>query len=136
MPFYDTMKSNDEKQVDEVDTINPTILEFFNRLGFAEIPIEDDLTGLCFEESPEGEYALVTNEEGLLPTSLEAALLIAFYSTEGAFLWSTGFKNAGQFEEVWRQGSTYAEKIQVTEQHRDQVLAASPMAKLMEDMPK
>ena len=125
MPFYDTMKSNDEKQVDEVDTINPTILEFFSRLGFAEIPIEDDLTGLCFEESPEGEYALVTNEEGLLPVSLDAPLLIAFYTPEGAFLWSTGFKNAGQFEEIWLQGATYAEKMQATAKHRELMLAAS-----------
>ena len=115
-----------------MDAINPTILDFFSRLGFAEIPIEDDLTGLCFEESPEGEYALITSEEGLLPNSLEAPLLIAFYTPEGAFLWSTGFKNAGQFEEIWLQGSTYAEKMQATAKHRDLMLAASPMAKLLE----
>ena len=47
-------------------------------------------------------------------------------------LWSTGFKNAAQFEEIWLQGSTYAEKMQATARHRDLMLAASPMAKLLE----
>ena len=115
-----------------MEAINPTILEFFSRLDFAEIPIEEGLTGLSFEENPEGEYALVTNEDGLLPVSLDAPLLIAFYTPEGAFLWSTGFKNAGQFEEIWLQGVTYAEKVQATAKHRDLMLAASPMAKLLE----
>lgn len=115
-----------------MEAINPTILDFFSRLGFAEIPIEEGLTGLSFEESPESEYALVTNEDGLLPTSLEAPLLLAFYTPAGSFLWSTGFKNAAQFEGIWLQGSTYAEKMQATARHRDLMLAASPMAKLLE----
>ncbi len=114
-----------------MEAINPTILDFFGKLGFAEIPIEEGLTGLSFEENPEGEYALVTNEDGLLPVLLEAPLLIAFYTPEGAFLWSTGFKNVKHFEEIWLQGATYAEKMQATARHRDLMLAASPMATVL-----
>ena len=70
------------------------VLDFFAALGFEEIEIEDELTALCYEESPEGEYALITDEEGSLPDSLKVPLMFACYSAEGAFLWSTGFKNA------------------------------------------
>lgn len=114
-----------------MEAVNPTVFDFFSKLGFAEIPIEEGLTGLSFEENPEGEYALVTDEDGLLPVSLDAPLLISFYTPDGAFLWSTGFKDAGQFEEVWQRGSTYAEKKQAAERHRDQLFATSPMATVL-----
>ena len=114
-----------------MEPINQAVLDFFTALGFEEIPIEEGLTGLSFEDGPDGEYALITNEDGLLPTSLATPLLIAFYTPEGAFLWSTGFKNAAQFKDIWQQGANYAEKMQATAQHRDLMLAASPMAKLL-----
>ena len=112
-----------------MEAINPTILDFFSRLGFAEIPIEEGLTGLSFEESPESEYALVTNEDGLLPTSLEAPLLLAFYTPAGSFLWSTGFKNADQFRDIWAPGQTYAEKMQAAAHHREELTSSSPSKK-------
>ena len=114
-----------------MEPINQAVLEFFTALGFEEIPIEEGLSGLSFEDGPDGEYALITNEDGLLPTSLEAPLLIAFYTPQGSFLWSTGFKNAAQFQATWLPGTTYAEKLQATQQHRDLMIAASPLAKLL-----
>ena len=114
-----------------MEPINQAILDFFTALGFEEIPIEEGLTGLSFEDGPDGEYALITNEDGLLPTSLDTSLLIAFYTPEGAFLWSTGFKNAIQFKEIWTPGSTDVEKLQATQQHRDLMIAASPLSKLL-----
>ena len=84
---------------------------YFTELGFEETEIEDNQTALCFEEAPEGEYVLLTDEEGKLPASLTAALTLACYTAENAFLWSVGFKDAARFQAVWSQGSTYAEKI-------------------------
>ena len=114
-----------------MEELQQPILDYFTVLGFEEIPIEEGLTGLSFEDGPDGEYALITNEDGLLPTSLDTPLLIAFYTPEGAFLWSTGFKNAIQFKEIWTPGSTYVEKLQATQQHRDLMIAASPLSKLL-----
>ncbi len=114
-----------------MEPINQAVLEFFTALGFEEIPIEEGLTGLSFENGPDGEYALITNEDGLLPTSLETPLLVAYYTPQGAFLWSTGFKNAVQFREIWLTGTTYAEKLQAAQHHRDLMIAASPLAKLL-----
>ena len=97
------------------------VLDFFAALGFEEIEIEDGLTALCYEESPEGEYALITDEEGSLPDSVKIPLMFACYSAEGAFLWSTGFKNASHFKEIWSTETTYAEKLQAIQAYRKSV---------------
>ena len=101
---------------------NQAILDYFIALGFEMVPIEDGLTALSFEETPDGEYALITNEEGSLPDSLEIPLMLACYTAAGAFLWSTSFKNAVQFNEVWSQGDTYGEKLQAAQRHREEIL--------------
>lgn len=98
-------------------------MDFFSELGFEEIPIEDDLTALSFEESSDGNYALITDEDGNLPQRFENPLLLACYSPEGSYLWSTGFKNADQFKAVWSQGQTYEEKIEAAQLHRQKMLA-------------
>ena len=104
-----------------MEQANSQVLEFFAVLGFEEIDIEDGLTALCFEESPDSEYALITDEEGSLPNSLEIPLMLACYSPEGAFLWSTGFKNAAHCKELWSSGNTYAEKLQKIQVYRKSV---------------
>jgi len=101
---------------------NQAILDYFLALGFEEIPIEEGLTALSFEEKPDGDYALITNEDGSIPESLEIPLMLAFYTDKGAFLWSTGFKNAAQCKEVWSQGETYAEKLQAAQRHREEIM--------------
>lgn len=108
------------------------MLDYFSPLGFEAIPIEDGLTALCFEEDPDGEYALITNEDGVMPDSLDHPLLLSYYTGKGAFLWSTGFKDSSQFTECWANGTTFAEKMQAAERHRDLMIAASPLAKLLE----
>ena len=100
---------------------NQAILDYFYELGFEEIPIEEGLSALSFEEMPEGEYALITNEDGNLPEALNIPLMLACYTAKGAFLWSTGFKNAAQFKEVWSHGKTYNEKLQAAQHHRESV---------------
>lgn len=101
---------------------NQVVLDYFIALGFEEIPIEEGLTALSLEESPEGEYSLITDEDGTLPKSLEGPLMLAFYTSQGAFLWSTGFKNVAQFKEIWSQGETYAEKLKAAQRHREEIM--------------
>jgi hypothetical protein len=114
-----------------METTPLAILDHFTPLEFEPIPIEEGLTALCFEDGPEGEYALITNEEGAMPELINNPLILAFYTANGTFLWSTGFKNLLQFKEVWSIGATYAEKKLAAEKHRDQMIAASPLAKLL-----
>ena len=101
---------------------NQVVLDYFIALGFEEIPIEEGLTALSFEEAPDGAYALITDEDGTLPKSLEGPLMLAFYTAEGAFLWSTGFKNAAQLKEIWSQGDTYAKKLEAAQRHREEIM--------------
>ena len=108
-----------------MEELQQPILDYFTALGFEEIPIEEGLTALSFEESPEGEYALITNEDGGLPQSLTDPLMLACYTAEGAFLWSTGFKNAAQFRDIWSTGQTYAEKLQAAQRHREELMGSS-----------
>ena len=92
---------------------NQAVLDYFTALGFEMIPIEEGLTALSVEEAPDGEYALITDEEGSLPDSLDIPLLLACYSGEGAYLWSTSFKNAAQFTEIY----TFAMRFRVSLLH-------------------
>lgn len=112
-----------------MEELSQHIRDFFAALGFEEIPIEEGLTALSFEESPEGEYTLVTDEDGGLPQALDNPLLLAGYSAEGAFQWSTGFKNADQFQDIWASGQTYAEKMQAIQKHRENLMSPSPAKK-------
>lgn len=104
-----------------MDASPQNVLDYFSGLGFIEIPIEDELTAWSYEYGPDGEYALITDEDGLPPNSLELPLVLAFYTPEGSYLWSTGFKNAAQFQEVWSRGDDYAAKQQAAQEHRDQL---------------
>ena len=108
-----------------MEELQQPILDYFTVLGFEEIPIEEGLTALSFEESPEGEYVLITDEDGSLPQTLTAPLMLACYTAEGAFLWSTGFKNADQFRELWSTGQTYAEKLQAAQRHREELMGST-----------
>ena len=104
-----------------MDIETNSIIEYFATLGFAEVDIEDGLTALCYEETPDSEYSLITDEEGSVPESLAVPLMLACYSPKGAFLWSTGFKNADHFKEIWTPGKTYAEKLQLLQIYRKSV---------------
>jgi hypothetical protein len=115
-----------------MDFENQAVLDYFTALGFEEIPIEEGLSALSFEESPEGEYALITDEDGSIPKSLDIPLMLACYTEQGAFLWSTGFKNAAQFQEIWSIGSTYTEKLKAAEQHREEIIDPNLRAQLSE----
>lgn len=111
-----------------METANQTVMDFFAAFGFEEIPIEDGLTALSFEDGPDGEYSLITNEEGAMPGSLEIPVLLACYSKEGAFLWSTGFKDATQFKQIWSAGETYEGKLQAAMRHREAMMDPSLLA--------
>jgi hypothetical protein len=84
-------------------------LGFFQNLGFEEIDIEDNLTALAVDFDTDG-YALITDDEGNLPESLNQFLIFAFYSAEGAYHWSVGFKNAHAFKDIWSNGATNSQK--------------------------
>ncbi len=107
-----------------METTEQAILDYFSPLGFESIPIEDNLTALCFESDPAGEYALLTNEDGIFPLALDAPFVLAFYTAEGSYLWSTGFKNATQFREIWSTETEYAAKVKAAERHRDAIRAS------------
>ena len=94
-----------------METEYSEVSAFFAALGFEEIEIEDQAMSLCFEEAPDGEYVLLTDEEGNQPASLAIPLILACYTANNAFLWSASFKNAAQFKTIWSQNTTYAEKI-------------------------
>lgn len=97
----------------------PEMTEFYETLGFSEIEIEDGLTALYFEISPDGEYFLLTDENGSMPATLKQGVILACYSPQDAFLWSTSFKNAQVFKETWSEGRTAAEKGEAVQKYRE-----------------
>lgn len=95
------------------------VMDFYKTLGFEEIEIEDGLTALSFEVSPEENYALLTDEEGSIPTSLRQIIVFAYYTPEGAFLWSTSFKNSYLFQEIWSEADTPEHKLTAMQKYYD-----------------
>lgn len=95
-------------------------IEYFEVLGFEESEIEDGLTALAFEYHTDGSYALLTDEEGSLPQNLKQPLIFACYTPDGAYQWSTWFKNAYLFQELWAAAATPAEKYEAVRQYWEQ----------------
>jgi hypothetical protein len=93
------------------------VLEFLQALGFEEIDIEDGLTALSVEFGPEGNYALITSEEGTLPEKLKQLLVFAYYTPEGAYQWSVSFKNAYVFQDIWSTGESLGQKCEAVRQY-------------------
>jgi hypothetical protein len=92
-----------------------TLQEFYQSLGFEEITVEDGYTAFFYELSPEGMYALVTDEDGAIPQTLKQRVIFAAYSPEGAFRWSTGFKNSYLLKECWETAQTAEGKFAAVE---------------------
>ena len=97
---------------------NDEVMNFYEDLGFEEAQIEDGLTALFFEVSPDGSYALLTNDSGAIPESLRQPLIFACYTEAGAFLWSTSFKNSYLLQETWVQEQDPVKKFEAVQNYR------------------
>ncbi len=97
---------------------NDEVMNFYEDLGFEEAQIEDGLTALFFEVSPDGSYALLTNDSGAIPESLRQPIIFACYTEAGSFLWSTSFKNSYLLQETWAAESTPAQKFEAVKNYR------------------
>lgn len=98
--------------------ISNAVITFYEDLGFEETEIEDNLTALCYEVSPEENYALLTDGSGAIPETLKGPLIFSCYTEAGAFLWSTSFKNSYLFQQIWTQESIPAKKFEEVKNYR------------------
>ncbi len=99
--------------------MSDNVIDSYETLGFEETEIEDGFTALSCEIDPEGNYALLTNDEGTMPANLKQPVLFSYYTTDGSFQWSTGFKNFFVFKEYWSQAETAKEKLAVVWKYRE-----------------
>lgn len=98
---------------------NENVMEFYETLGFEETEVDDGFTALFFELAPEGIYALITDEDGAIPQSLKQSVILACYSPEGAFLWSTSFKNSYLFKDCWSEAPAPELKLDALLKYRE-----------------
>ena len=98
-----------------------SVLTFYEALGFEETDIEDDLTALSLEIDPQESYVLITNEEGAIPETLKQAVIFAYYTPEGAFQWSAGFKNSFVFRDIWSKSQSPEEKLAAIGKRRENI---------------
>lgn len=91
---------------------------FYETLGFEEMEIEDGLTALAFEFSPDESFALLTDEDGAIPDNLKQRVIFAYYTAEGIFRWSIGFKNSHVFQNVWSEQATPERKLAMMQNYR------------------
>lgn len=95
------------------------VLVFYEELGFEETEIEDGLTALAVEVDGAGGYVLLTDDEGGLPASLRQPVVLAYYSPEGAYQWSSGFKNSFLFRETWSAAAEPAGRLAAVNRRRE-----------------
>lgn len=95
-----------------------SMTDFFAALGFEEVEIEDNLTVLGIDADSDGNYILLTDEEGALPATLRQRIVLAYYTADGAYQWSVGFKNAFLFKDTWSSGDDLTAKLAVLQQYR------------------
>lgn len=86
------------------------ILTFFQDLGFVELEFAEEPTALAIEGDDDS-FAVISDLEGKMPTSLEQALMFAAYAADGTYLWSREFSSAGQFKQCWPTTGSYSHKI-------------------------
>ena len=109
------MKHGDDRMDNE---INQAVMDFYGELGFEETQIEEGLTALCFEISPEENYGLITNDNGNIPETLREPIIFACYTQAGSFLWSTSFKNSYLVQETWTKEQELHKKFEAVKEYR------------------
>jgi len=95
-------------------------LSFYQELGFEEIDIEDGHTAFFIETDENGNYALLTNDNGELPKQLRQTVFFACYSSQDAFQWSASFKNSYLFKDTWTKSETLNGKLEAIRLHRQE----------------
>lgn len=99
--------------------MSENVMDFYETLGFEEGDIEDNLTALFYEIDADGEYALVTDDDGAMLKSLNQPVIFACYSADGALQWSASFKNSLAFKEIWTEAETAEQKFAAIHQYRE-----------------
>jgi hypothetical protein len=99
--------------------INESVMDFYQGLGFEETEIEDRLMALTCEFNVDGNYGLITDEDGAIPKSVKQPIVFAYYTPEGSFLWSTSFKNSYLFKDIWSGEQTPAQNIEALQKYRE-----------------
>ncbi len=95
------------------------VLDFYEALGFEETEIDDNLIVLGIELTQEGNYGLITDDEGTMPENLKQSITFAYYTPDGSYLWSASFKNSALFKELWSAAPTTEAKLAAIVKHRE-----------------
>ena len=95
-----------------------SVIDFYEDLDFEEAELEEGATAFAFEDTADGSYALLTNDEGTMPESLRQNIIFAYYTAEGSFLWSASFKNSYLFKDIWSSETTPEAKIDAVHKTR------------------
>lgn len=99
--------------------MSDSIVRFYEALGFEETEIEDNLVVMGIELSAEGDYALITDDNGIMPTNLNQSVTFACYTPNDSYLWNASFKNSTVFKEVWESATSIEEKLAAIRKHRE-----------------
>lgn len=98
---------------------NNTVLDRYEPYGFYETADEDGSSALLYETLNNGDYALVTDGDGILPEDLEQEIIFAYYSADGAFSWSVSFEDSHHFFELLGQNAEGNHLIDIVKKYRD-----------------
>lgn len=79
-----------------------TTQSFYEDLGFEIVDI-DEREALFFDLGDTGNYLTVSDDDGNLPNTLEAPILITLYDESDSFQWSVTLEDSLYLQELFQQ---------------------------------
>ncbi len=76
------------------------VVVFFEELGLEEVDLNDEPS--LFQDLDDGNYAIVTDMDGIAPVTLTEPLYWTLYNADDEFCWSVTLENATAFRESVR----------------------------------
>lgn len=95
-----------------------TIDAMLETLGFVPYETEGGGSEFTCDIDDAGNFATLTDMEGLAPTRLQQSVLFTYYTADGSFKWSTSFKSLSLFTECWEAAASLPEKVAAVEAYR------------------
>ena len=93
------------------------ITRFYEALGFEEIDFDDEPV-LFSELDDDGNYAIITDEDGMMITSLEQPALFSYYTGDDEFQWSVTLEDSYFLKDIMNRHDDMDDLLQVLQEHR------------------
>lgn len=95
------------------------IIDFYETLGFEEIEF-DGQPVLFLELDDEGNYAIVTDEDGVMPETVTRPVLFSVYNYTDAFQWSVTLEDSVFLADLYKRCPDLTDVLKNLQEYRSE----------------